>query len=78
MNELSRNDKIIKTAEKLGWTRCRLAILGAGAPEREPSPHGQPPGRNQNNYRIGVKGELYPCKPDIFELTYEPADSPHD
>jgi hypothetical protein len=22
----------------------------------------------------GVKGELYPCKPDIFEKTYEPAD----
>jgi hypothetical protein len=22
----------------------------------------------------GVKGELYPCKPDIFELTYEPED----
>lgn len=21
----------------------------------------------------GVKGEHYPCKPDIFELTYEPA-----
>lgn len=21
----------------------------------------------------GVKGELYPCKPDIFELTYEKA-----
>lgn len=20
---------------------------------------------------IGVKGEIYPCKPDIFELTYE-------
>lgn len=20
----------------------------------------------------GVKGEYYPCKPDIFELTYEP------
>jgi hypothetical protein len=19
----------------------------------------------------GVKGELYPCKPDIFEMTYE-------
>jgi hypothetical protein len=19
----------------------------------------------------GVKGELYPCKPDIFDLTYE-------
>jgi hypothetical protein len=23
----------------------------------------------------GVKGELYPCKPDIFEATYEPVDS---
>jgi hypothetical protein len=21
----------------------------------------------------GVKGEKYPCKPDIFDLTYEPA-----
>ncbi len=21
----------------------------------------------------GVKGECYPCKPDIFEATYEPA-----
>jgi hypothetical protein len=26
----------------------------------------------------GVKGELYPCKPDIFVATYEPAEaSPH-
>lgn len=23
----------------------------------------------------GVQGELYPCKPDIFEQTYEPADA---
>lgn len=22
----------------------------------------------------GIKGELYPCKPDIFDATYEPAD----
>lgn len=22
----------------------------------------------------GVKGEFYPCKPDIFDLTYEPVD----
>ena len=21
----------------------------------------------------GIKGEVYPCKPDIFEATYEPA-----
>jgi hypothetical protein len=24
----------------------------------------------------GVKGEVYPCKPDIFEATYEPATNP--
>lgn len=23
----------------------------------------------------GVKGELYPCKPDIFEKTYEPVET---
>ena len=23
----------------------------------------------------GVKGEKYPCKPDIFEATYEPAEA---
>lgn len=22
----------------------------------------------------GIKGEFYPCKPDIFEMTYEPVD----
>ena len=24
----------------------------------------------------GVKGELYPCKPEIFAATYEPAEKP--
>ena len=29
-------------------------------------------GANLNDYIVkGVKGELYPCKPDIFETTYE-------
>jgi len=22
----------------------------------------------------GIKGEFYPCKPDIFEMTYDPVD----
>lgn len=22
----------------------------------------------------GIKGEFYPCKPDVFEKTYEPVD----
>jgi hypothetical protein len=27
----------------------------------------------------GVKGEFYPCKPDIFAATYEPAqETPHE
>ena len=27
---------------------------------------------NENDWIIkGVKGEFYPCKPDIFDLTYE-------
>jgi len=30
---------------------------------------------NENDWVIkGVKGELYPCKPDIFEATYEKVD----
>lgn len=24
----------------------------------------------------GIKGEFYPCKPDIFEATYEPVSPP--
>ena len=26
----------------------------------------------------GVKGELYPCKPDIFAMTYEPVTQPNE
>lgn len=30
---------------------------------------------DEGDYIIkGVKGEFYPCKPDIFELTYEKVD----
>ncbi len=30
---------------------------------------------NHGDYIIkGVKGELYPCKPDVFEQTYEPEE----
>lgn len=30
---------------------------------------------SKNDFIIrGVKGEFYPCKPDIFESTYEKAD----
>jgi hypothetical protein len=26
----------------------------------------------------GIKGEIYPCKPDIFEATYEPYEATND
>ncbi len=30
---------------------------------------------NYGDYIIrGIKGEVYPCKPDIFEATYDPVD----
>jgi len=32
---------------------------------------------DENDWIIrGVKGEVYPCKPDIFAATYEPAPPP--
>lgn len=34
---------------------------------------------NIGDYIIkGVKGEIYPCKPDIFEMTYELAEPEKD
>lgn len=34
-------------------------------------PHGVSPG---DWIITGIKGERYPCKPDIFEATYEPVE----
>jgi hypothetical protein len=36
-----------------------------------PTLEGQHIASNLDYIIKGVKGELYPCKPDIFELTYE-------
>lgn len=35
---------------------------------------GKHEGNNGDWIIKGVKGELYPCKPDIFEMTYEKVD----
>lgn len=43
---LSLEEKRIKIAEKCGWTKCRLAIKGAGGGTRWPTAHGVPPNRN--------------------------------
>ena len=34
---------------------------------------------NRRDWLIqGVQGEIYPCKPDIFQATYEPVDEEAD
>lgn len=68
------------------WSEmCEHANVGKlvdGKPEGIPSPDGKivmaiptlegVMTANENDYVIkGVKGEIYPCKPDIFEATYE-------
>jgi hypothetical protein len=50
-------------SDKLGW----IGTLEAG--------HVVTPG---DFIITGVQGEMYPCKPDIFALTYEPAAAPGD
>lgn len=42
---MTEQEQQIAIAETMGWTETRLAIRGAGAPERKPSPYGIPPGR---------------------------------
>lgn len=46
-------------------------IIGLDIPTKEGTMHA-----SENDWIIrGVKGELYPCKPDIFEATYEAVDA---
>lgn len=50
------------TPADLGWGTLLIPTLE--------EPHTASPG----DWIIrGIKGEFYPCKPDIFALTYEPA-----
>jgi hypothetical protein len=44
---MTTTEQHIFVCEKLlGWTQIRMAVRGSGAPERKPSPHGIPPGKN--------------------------------
>jgi len=42
---MTRHDQQIALATHMGWTKIRMTIRGAGAPERGKSPYGVPPGR---------------------------------
>lgn len=56
------------------------AFLWTGGPDQQEDPIWMKDAIQQGtvyrgDYIIkGVKGELYPCKPDIFAATYEPAE----
>jgi hypothetical protein len=45
---MNKEKQRIAIAEACGWTKCRLAIKGAGGPERKKSPYGVPPRRGYN------------------------------
>jgi hypothetical protein len=45
-------------------------VIGLQIPTKE----GVMLGRQDDWIIRGVQGELYPCKPDIFEATYEPVE----
>lgn len=61
---------------------CYVGPLGEILPEGQSSPEmgliiptleGVMLARQHDWVIRGVQGELYPCKPDIFQATYEPA-----
>ncbi len=49
------------------WSQCAGEVIGGEIKTLEGTMQ-----VDQDDYIIkGVKGEFYPCKPDIFEMTYE-------
>jgi hypothetical protein len=78
----------VQLQQRFGWpdwfhdavSANRIITFGLGKFANDADPHieihtleGVMRG-NIGDYIIqGVKGEIYPCKPDIFEATYEPA-----
>lgn len=55
-------------------SRDRVEQIGQFAPLTVHSLEGDMTAQPNDWVIRGVKGEFYPCKPDIFEATYEPAD----
>lgn len=57
--------------EYLGPDNTRITLRSDGT-LRIPTLEGEMVARNGDWIIKGVKGEFYPCKPDIFEATYDP------
>ncbi len=64
-------DKVMEWCGATYWTQTPMrAITGLTIKTLEGDMHA-----GYGDWIIrGVKGEFYPCKPDIFEATYEPAE----
>lgn len=54
------------------WDEYEIDIIQKGFPFKTLESDGETQIASIGDYIIkGVKGEFYPCKPDIFKLTYE-------
>ncbi len=82
-----RKKPVVIEAERLTWDNWSAVCELVGVPENghgleENIPEmtmvihtleGDMIAREGDYIIKGIKGECYPCKPDIFEATYEPA-----
>lgn len=69
--EPTQEEMRIAIAEHLGWTKCRLAILGSGGGTRHPTAHGFPHGRSYECDCPDYFGSLNACGKAERALTDE-------
>ena len=61
-DQMTPEEMNVKIAELCGWTKCRLAIKGAGAPgHRKPTAYGIPPERNYEADCPSYTSDLNAC-----------------
>lgn len=82
---LFRKKPVVIAAVQWDGTNYREVYEGLGVPEDVlfrgefgdlfiPTPEGDMRASRGDWIIRGVKGEFYPCKPDIFEATYDPIE----
>lgn len=91
MPQFRKKPVVVNAVEWTGGEGCVLAIRRLSGDDKKVAFLGIPPhtavietleGTMKAQFGDfiirGVKGELYPCKPNIFEATYEPVDEGKD
>ena len=69
-------DNNFRSLDTIPISHCKDWVVGnddEGYFVAIPTLEGVMKARNNDYIIRGIKGEYYPCKPDIFEATYEPA-----